>query len=143
MSNRQIKRKGDTNSALIHQIKQLVWRPTEPTDYDYDKAALAAIGDVAGTWYDLDLSAIVPKRANAVLIKILGVDNATGSEFHFRRNGQADVFQISGIFTCMANMREETQFQVGIDADRVVEFRADPKSSDWVSIDVVVLGWYI
>ena len=131
------------NQEQLSKHGQLVWRTPEPTAYDYDKAALAAIGDVAGTWYDLDLSAIVPEDASAVLIKILGIDNATTSEFHFRKNGQVNVFQICGIFTCMANMREEDQLEVGVDVNRKIEFRADPKSSDWASIDLVVLGWYI
>ena len=120
-----------------------VWRVPEPDVWDFDRDALAAIGDVAATWFDLDLSSIVPVGTSAVLIRVYGLDNAVGSDFRLRKNGQANSFQVGSIWTCMANMPEHDQLKIGVDSDRKIEFYADPKASDWTSLSILVVGWKI
>jgi len=130
------------NSQLIQQTNSFVWRPTEPTAWDFDKAALAAIGDVDDTWYDLDLSSIVPSGADGVIIRIEATDNLAGSHFEMRKNGQTSTFQVACITSSVGNKPECDIFTIGVDSDGKIEFNADPKASDWVSIDLVVLAWY-
>lgn len=122
---------------------RFVWRVPEPTDYDFDETALVAIGDVAGTWYDLDLSSIVPVGTTSVEIRLEALDNLAGSLFMLRKKGQEHEFQVGCIQSSVGNKPECDQIKIGVGVDRTIQFAADPKASDWTSIGLLIMGWYI
>lgn len=140
---------GETNSALIQQIASgrdhFVWRTPEPTGYDFSEADndFSTIGDVANTWYDLDLSAIVPAGASAVLLLAYIQDGAADVRMEFRKNGQSSTFQKGVLRTRIINQFEQAQITCGLDTNRKIEFMCTVKPSEMTVIFLTILGWWV
>lgn len=102
------------------------------------------VGDFTadGVWKvdGLDLSAIVPVGAVAVRLRLSVDDDAANSLMHIRQNA-TNVRNGLAVKTHVANIGNEGQGDVNIDADRLLDYNAS--NLVFVSIDLAVLGWLI
>ena len=109
----------------------------DPAAYDYTVASFTT----DGTWRDLDLSAIVPAGAVAALIKTQLKDDAAGSYFQYRKNGDSNAISTKTARTQVADVTIESEYIVWLDANRVAEYRGS--NTTFTDINVVVCGWVI
>lgn len=94
-----------------------------------------------GTWRDLNLSAIVPAGAKYVLFAIIMRDDAAGSTFQIRKNGNANDFNVLAARTQVANVYVDYRGIVECDTNRVVEYKAT--NLTWTEIYVHIDGWWV
>ena len=108
----------------------------DPADSDYDQAALT----VDGNYNDLDLSAIVPANAIAVLLRIKMADAVAIRWCYLRKNGNTNVWNMS---TCKTQVNGEwATFDciVPCDANRVIEYNI---TAGTAAFELTVGGWWI
>lgn len=126
-----------------------VWNPEDAGAYHFVEGGgntdFSTIGDVAGTWYDLDLSSKIPVGTTEVEVFVSIEDEVKNSKFYLRKNGQSNGKQI-----CRFNTQNgDTPFdngggtRVGVDSNRKIEFRCIPKASEFTTIVLHILGWQI
>jgi len=129
--------------TLIAQEPHSVWRTPEPTAWDFneDDNDFSTIGDIANTWYDLDLSSIVPVGTTMVKIRVMIMDDAADSTFMLRKNGQTSTFQIVQARTQVANQMIPFILDVGVDSDRKIEFNCNPKASEITTIRFLIIAY--
>lgn len=108
----------------------------DPAAYDYAKEDLT----LDGAWHDLDLSAIVPAGAKAVLLIGHVQGNAVDWEIIFRKNSQTNEINHGGMETLRANIERCRIMIVACDANRVIEYKADNQA--WDNLDLAVRGWW-
>lgn len=105
----------------------------------YDKA----VGDFTkdGAWHDWDLSSIVPAGAKLVLLQGHVEGAGTDWAIWFRKNGQTNEINHGEMETLRANVERCRMMVVACDDDRIIEYKADNVA--WVTLDIVVRGWWI
>lgn len=91
-------------------------------------------------WHDLDLSAIVPALAKAVLIYTSTRDNIAGQRIIFRKNGNTNSQAIAVNREKVANLYNEEDQIVACDANRIIEYRAS--NVVWTTLYLTVKGWW-
>lgn len=106
--------------------------------YDFDKNDLTT----DDSYHDLDLSSIVPAGAKAVLLSVQMEDDAVGSYFGFRENGNtneinADFFRTQGSGVWIDNC----SVVVALDSNRIVEYRA--ANLTFSNINISVRAWWL
>lgn len=106
---------------------------------DFDKVLADFTTD--GTWRDLDLSAIVPAGATAILLSVIIQDDAVNSQFNLRKNGNTNAKNASPTRTQVANVYHDQTIIVACDTNRVVEYFAE--NTTWNFIYITVKGWFI
>jgi hypothetical protein len=109
----------------------------DATAYDYTLGSFTT--DMS--WRDLDLSAIVPTGAFAVLLKTQLEDDAADSVIQYRTNGYSNIITASTVRTQVAGINAEKDSIVFMDANRVIEYRAT--NTTFTAINVVVIGWWL
>ncbi len=109
----------------------------DPATIDFDETALTT----DGTWRDLDLSSIVPPDAKLVSLWIRVRDDAAGSSFSLRQNGNTNANNRDQIITQVANVWNSANMLVTPDTSGVVEYLAD--NLTWTDIWITVRGWWI
>jgi len=102
---------------------------------------LDAVVTVIDTWYDLDLSAIIPKEARAACIKVEATDNLGGSYIKFRRNGQSNAQQTVDYYQQITNRANPDEKIVAVDDDQVCEILMNPLPPAWTTLELTVLWW--
>jgi hypothetical protein len=113
----------------------------DPTAYDYNETGSKAVLNTDGTWRDLDLSAIVPAGAKAVLMHIDICDDATGSQFFLRKNGNSSDYNVVQCNTMVASQLFPYDVIVSCDTNRVIEYNG--LNVAFIYIRIVVKGWFI
>ena len=100
-----------------------------------------AVGDLTtdAAWHDLDLSAIVPVNAKAVILYVQIQAPAQGS-IYFRKNGNVNAVNISRAFIQVANIPIAFDFVVPLDQNRVVEYTAT--NIAWNTVTIAIKGWF-
>lgn len=106
----------------------------------WDKAVGDFITDGTEKVDGLDLSAIVPVGAITVHLGVFVNDDAANSEFRIRQNG-VNVRNWIAIRTQVANVTISKESFIDVDPDRLLDYKGDNLA--FISIDVVVLGWFI
>lgn len=91
------------------------------------------------SWYDLDLSTIVPAGVKAVHLSIIGYDDKVGSTINFRRNGSSNSIASEALFTQAVNVSIAMNFICAVDENRIIEYMANEQ---WSRFDLTVLGWW-
>lgn len=109
----------------------------DPAALDFTKGDL--LQDNA--WHDLDLSAIVPAGAKAVLIALSIASAYVNKDVKFRKNGVAPTPAISNSRTQVANIYYYTDNVVAVDADRKIEYLTTVPP--WIAINIVIKGWWL
>jgi len=95
-----------------------------------------------GTWKidGLDLSAIVPANAKAVVLKIEVDDDAAGSVFSVRKNATHLENTIDATVHRKDTPNKKVEL-VAIDSDRKLDYMGS--NTTFTNINVSVLGWFI
>jgi hypothetical protein len=110
----------------------------DPGSWDYTAASFTT----DGTWRDLDISGIVGTGLRFVHLMISLVDDAAGSTFSIRENGNSNAYNIGAIATQVANIRiYDSDMWVHTDSSGVIEYKGD--NLTFSSIDVLVRGWWV
>lgn len=121
--------------AMKGEVQMFVDRG-DPATYDYAKEDLT----IDGAWYDLDLSAIVPAGAKAVLLVGHVEGNGTDWAIMFRKKGQTNEINHGEMETLRANVERCRLMICAVDTNRVVQYKADNQA--WTTLDLGVRGWW-
>jgi len=108
--------------------------------YDFTQADLTQDGN----WHDLDLSAIVPAGAIAVKLEI-GVLKATlaAETFMVRKNGSLDEYNVGKVSATVDNRGAFGEKTVGVDTNRIIEYKETKSTGVLDVIQIVIKGWYL
>lgn len=109
----------------------------DPASDDWTQADLTT----DATWRDLDLSAIVPAGAKAVLFSVGVKDGVVDSDLRFRKNGNTDIYNRAIVRTLVANVYTMQDIVVACDTDRIIEYNGD--NLTFTNINIVVKGWWL
>lgn len=107
----------------------------DPSDIDFSALTTDA------SWHDLDLSAIVPSGAKAVILRVYIQDDAVGTYLAFRKKGNSNGKVILQVFTQATNAAIEAQGIVPCSTARVVQYTGS--NTAFSDIRIVILGWFI
>jgi len=91
-------------------------------------------------WHDLDLSAIVPAGAAAVLLKTRLQSADPGDAIRYRKKGNTNEINACGCEALRANVLRTRLGISAIDANRVIQYNAD--NIAWTQLDIVIRGWW-
>ena len=108
----------------------------DPASYDYAKTDLT----IDGAWHDLDLSLLVPAGAAAVIIMGHVEGNAEDWKIEFREKGNTNEINHGGMETIRANVTRHRSSIVAVDANRVIQYKADNQA--WTTLNLAVRGWW-
>ncbi len=108
----------------------------DPAVYDYDKDDL--IKD--GAWHDLDLSAIVPAGAKAVLVVGHVGSILYDLKISFRKKGNIYEINHSEMETLRADPDRCRMLICAVDTNRVLQYKAD--ADTWSILDLAVRAWW-
>lgn len=122
--------------AIKGEIEMYVDRG-DPAAYDYAKEDLT----IDGAWHDLNLSAIVPAGAKAILLKTRLQSANPGDAIRYRLKGNTNEINVCGCEALRANVIRTRLGITSIDANRVIEYNAD--NITWTLLNIVVRGWWI
>ena len=119
------------------------WETVNLVDRGDPAAVDYAVGDLTtdGDWHDLDLSSIVPDGAVAVKVSVGIEDDAAGSSFSLRKNGNSNTINRFRIITQDAGDIMVGSDIVFCDENRVIEYLAT--STTWTTINIAITGWII
>lgn len=109
----------------------------DPAGLDWTQATLTT----DGTWRDLDLSAIVPAGAVAVVLETLIADNSVQLTISYRKKGNVNDRNVSTIYNQVSNFFVHAPSIVPCDTDRKIQYNAS--NIVWTTIRIVVKGWWI
>jgi hypothetical protein len=142
------------NSLSTMRSGPIVWlgyggNTSEPTQPHFTEDGAGTSTDlsllilVVDTWYDLDLSSIVPPEARAVYFKIDAVDNLIGTEVSLRRNGQAGTQQTADRVIALTNRVDTVYRWVGVDDDQVCEILTTVLPGSWTALELTVMAYSV
>ena len=108
----------------------------DPTSFDF------TISDFStdGSWHDLDLSGIIPVDASAVQVSLFIQDDAIGSLFQVRKNGNTNGVNAPAIRTSVTNINAYMTAIVSTDNNRKIEYKGSNVS--FIDIQLVISGWF-
>lgn len=109
----------------------------DPVNEDFTAAQL--IDD--GAWHELDLSGIVPAKAQAVHLILVFVNAAISKLVTLRKAGNVRVRNISVLYTYIAGVPTYHTTFVAVDADRKIEYNID--AGGWILKGMTVRGWIL
>ena len=92
------------------------------------------------TWRDLDLSAIVPAGAKAILLQLLIQDDVANSAITLRKNGNTNGYNIGRVRTQVANIYNEADLIIPCDSNRIIEYYGS--NVTFTAIYLTVKGWW-
>jgi len=109
----------------------------DPVNYDFWKDDF--IFD--SNFHELDLSAIVPENAKAVLLSVLATHLQASTLFIFREHGNANAINVSQGVTQVADMEYRCDFVTPIGPDRKIDYYTT--AGVWEAFFVSVKGWWL
>lgn len=89
-----------------------------------------------GTWQTLSLSGIVPADTQFFIARVQILDDAAGSAFEMRKNGNSNDTNVARLITQVANQIIEDSFFVSVDANRAIQYKAT--NTTWTGINLSV-----
>jgi uncharacterized protein YxeA len=92
-----------------------------------------------GTWYDLDLSTIVPTYTSAILIEVSIQDGTAEKQAGFRENGDVNAYNAAYIYTQVADIHTTREIIVQCDSDRKIEYMGDAGIDE---LNITIRGWW-
>lgn len=102
---------------------------------DFDKDDLT----LDGSYNDLDLSSIVPAKANFVILRVQAKEDAGNKAIAFRKNGNSNTINVAKMTTQVANVEISNDLIVAIDSNRKIEYNG--ASATWATLNITVAGW--
>lgn len=130
-------------SADSGEADGLIWRDVgfvdrgDPSAYDLVLASMTT----DGTWYDWDVSSVVPAGAKAVMLGISMKDNTVDKYLQFRKNGNVNTYAAVLWRTQAANVTMGFEIIVACDSNRIIEYSAS--NTTFTFINIVILGWFL
>lgn len=109
----------------------------DPVATDYDDSAFTN----DNTWRTLDLSSKVPSGAKAVLFRVITTATAVPGSLFFRKKGNSNNYNISGIRCVVADLQHSSDLIVPLSSDGMIEYRLS--YNVWTQIGLNVGGWFI
>jgi len=108
----------------------------DPTEPDY------VVGNFTkdGTWYSLDLSAIIPVNAKLVLLKFMAICGAPGGYVGVRKNGAVDTLNIDTEKYLPQAAVAEFSLSVTPDSAGIIEYKVPNLA--WPTLEMIVGGWF-
>lgn len=104
-----------------------------------------AIGDLTldgiANWRDLDLSAIVPANAKAVIFRVSVTSGAGAAEFRFRKNGNSNTINTFRIETANATSSAHGMGILGVGAGRILEYSGT--AATFSAVNIAITGWIL
>jgi hypothetical protein len=92
-----------------------------------------------GGWYDLDLSALAPNGATAVIITVVANSGEQDATFRLKPGGHSNNINISTLTTPIIYQDWSNTMVVEMDSLRVIQYSAS--LCTWSKIDVSITGW--
>ncbi|MCJ7777741.1 MAG: hypothetical protein MUP16_05450 [Sedimentisphaerales bacterium] len=92
-------------------------------------------------WHELDLSAIVPAEATAVILKLQLKTAAVAKYIYFRKNGNVNPYNSSFLATQVTNLWVGNDLIIALDTNKKVSYIATAYA--WTAINVTVAGWFL
>jgi len=108
----------------------------DPAVCDFDLTDFPA----EDTWYDLNLSDIVPPNTKGVIITVKTVNSGAGGTMYFRKNGNSNVIEGDGVETQVALVKARANLIIGCDNNRIIE--GFMSNLTFTSIEITVTGWF-
>lgn len=108
----------------------------DPAVSDWDQDDLT----MNNAWHDLDLSAIVPAGAIAVLLLVAFLDDTLNSYLEFRKKGNSNAMNVGVVTATVINVSHQEDILVACDSNRVIEYHA---TEDLLSVYITVRGWWL
>lgn len=108
----------------------------DPATSDWNQATLT----LDGAWHELDISAIVPTNASAILFRGLMRDGAIAKRLGFRKAGHVNAFNTSIMYTQVADVFIQQDCIIAVTTNQKIEYIAD------AGIDLIFLtiaGWWL
>jgi hypothetical protein len=105
--------------------------------YDYDQTTLTADSD----WHTASLAAIVPANAKVVRLRVGAAHASAGKFFRVAKVGNTGFYNQAQVVTQAANTVNEQTTELLLNAAREIVYWAT--SGSWVSLRLVVMGWWI
>lgn len=96
--------------------------------------------EVDGNWHELDLSAIIPDGAKAVLFRADFEATTIEKAVWFRKPGNTNTINMSIPWTQVATAEKKEDYTCPISTDRKLEYNFRPAA--WLKFDFVVKGWW-
>jgi len=127
----------DELSGLLADIQHSFVDRGDPAAFDRTVADFT----VDNSWHDLDLSAIVPAGAVAVVLKLQLKTGLPEKYIYFRKNGNVNNYNVSFLNTQVTNIWVGGDLIVAVDTARKVEYMAT--AYGWTAINLVVAGWWL
>jgi len=94
-----------------------------------------------GQWHDLDLSAIVPAGAKAVVFRVYVMNTTAMSDFRMRKNGNSNAKNTSELYTQVGNIVYTADMIVSPDTNRIIEYTAF--LFGWTTLSLTIKGWWL
>ncbi|MBR9682643.1 MAG: hypothetical protein GOV02_03120 [Candidatus Aenigmarchaeota archaeon] len=111
----------------------------DPSGDDLNKAGMT----LDSAWNIWDVSAVVPAGATAVELEITQVNTNVGKRLEFRKNGNSKEKNILAHKQIVSSVTEVWGGKVSCDSNRIIEYFATGTAVPWISIAIVIRGWYI
>lgn len=108
----------------------------DPTGYDYTQLTLT----IDGAWHTLDLSALVPEGATAIILRVQAVNTGAIASIYFRKNGNSNAYNVSRVETQTLTTTALADAIVFCDTARRIQYLI-ANVGTWASITIVVAGW--
>lgn len=106
------------------------------TDWDFDGTNLTR----DGSWYDMNLSSVVP--VGAICVHIIGKFKSSEVDklLKFRVYGHTDPYTDRRTRTQVANIHNGFSFLFSLDSNRIVQYNIE--SANWTDLAFTVVGWF-
>ena len=108
----------------------------DPAAFDFDVNDFTA----DATWRELDISAIIPVSAKAVLIEFDIETVNREKHIRVRKYGNANVINHQDIETFIAGAHQSGSGIVAVDHNRIIEYNID--AATWTQLDIIIRGWW-
>lgn len=108
----------------------------DPVNYDFKGADFTC----DGSYYDLDLSTIVPSGVNAVHLRVVANADAINETLEFRENGNSNSANEGWFYTQVAKQAIAFDFICSCDSNQVIEYAIS--SGNYAFLNLTVRGWF-
>lgn len=108
----------------------------DPASADWTEATLT----VDGNWNELDISSIVPATAKAVLFSCIIRDDAASTICGFRKSGNVNFWNVSQMFTQVANVFYQQDICVAGSTNQKIEYNI---GAGMDTVYLTVRGWWL
>ncbi len=121
--------------AMKGEISMFVYRG-DPAAFDFSESNFTD----DGTWRELDISAIIPVSAKAILVEIDFQSVNANKEIAFRKYGQTNEVNHVDAETLVGNQHQSYSCIIPVDSNRIIEYMID--NATWTALNLVVCGWW-